>query len=65
MKKVYIRPIAEFEETEEDIMLIGGSGHTSMTDYNDSPVLPDEEDYPGYKGEIDPDNPDPGFEFFF
>lgn len=64
MKRKYIKPVVGMVELEDDLMLIGGSTHTTTTDFRDSPLLDDEEDFPGYMGEIDPDDPsDPPFFF--
>lgn len=57
-KNIYVRPIVEFEAIDEDLMLTGS--HTTTANLGDSPNT-EEEDYPGYMGEVDPD--DPGFYF--
>lgn len=60
LKKKYVKPLVELESVDDDLMLTGS--HTTTANLGDSPIT-EQEDYPGYKGEIDPD--DPGFEFYF
>lgn len=53
MKKVYVKPVVEVAEMEDDLMLITASDHTSTTNFLNSPTT-DATDAPGYQGEIDP-----------